>query len=103
MALCWYCQKRENGTNDPEESCETCDEVMETKVILISYSEERTKDERYPFRTGGWVAVSDEFIRERLMFLPQPQIEQVLQDRCMVIDDEWFRFWRLPMRAYSTH
>lgn len=96
---CWYCQRYETGSDDPDEPCETCDRLMETHIIVISYSEERTKDERYPFRTGGFITVTEALIREKMRFFPEPEVEKVIQDRCCVLDDAWVELWKLP-RVY---
>jgi hypothetical protein len=96
MALCWYCNKRDNESNDSEDPCSVCDTIMETQIILFSYSEELTKDERFPFRTGQWTAVTEEYLREKIRFFPQPEIERVMQQRCMVLDDSWWELWGLP-------
>ena len=47
------------------EPCDKCAEYMTKGVIMISVKDEDTGKDN-PYRTGGWVVVTDEFLRRLL-------------------------------------
>jgi hypothetical protein len=94
--ICFYCRKRDNGSQDSDEPCSTCDDWMEKGIILISYSPELTKEEGAEHRTGGWVVVQEDFVRDKMRFFPQPEVEQIVQQRCALLSDWHWDAWKLP-------
>jgi hypothetical protein len=69
-----------------EEPCKNCAEYMKRGVILISVRE--GEEGRNPYRTGGWVVVTDDYIRRALQ--PPAVVEEVLKKRmCFVLDNTW--------------
>lgn len=69
--------------------CNACLGFMEQGVILISVDEEKSKeDPQNPYRTGGWVVVSDAGIRHAI---PEGELREtiLLQRVAFVPDDAW--------------
>lgn len=73
--------------------CSRCREVMDLGVILISVDEEKTEDPDNPWRTGGWIVVTDAFIKR--VFL-QEFTEVALEKRAAFISDHLWDQLGLP-------
>lgn len=95
MVPCIYCLKRPRSDNS-DLACDWCDHFMDKGIILISYSTTLTTDPKDPFRTGGWMVVSEDRIRQ---FLFGQQLKDVLYERALFIDDETWE--RLNLGAFN--
>jgi hypothetical protein len=90
--ICLYCGKRETkGELDP---CEICSGLMERGVILISIANDAPETEPNPERTGGWVVVTEAYLRH-IVIDAQAQIE-VLHARVAFIPDDSWDLLKLP-------
>lgn len=69
--------------------CAKCEGFMKQGIILISVDEEKSKDDpQNPYRTGGWVVVTEDFIRRT--FGPDELLQNVLRMRVAFMpDDAW--------------
>lgn len=45
-----------------DQPCESCKEYMKQGVILLTVDESKTTDHRNPWRTGGFIVVSEDWI-----------------------------------------
>lgn len=80
VPLCYFCQQPKNeivlpgymGRGDPEapraavwdmEPCDECREHMTKGILLMSMDLTRSKDLNNPYRTGGWVIITEEAFR----------------------------------------
>lgn len=77
-----------------KDPCTKCREFMDQGVILISVDEGKTDDTENPYRTGGWVVVSTDFIER--VFSPPELVEQVLDMRMAWVPDDAWDMLRLP-------
>lgn len=110
LTVCFLCLKdigvalvgRILKGDDPEaprrmfdrEPCAECKSWMEKGIILISVDETKTTDSKNPFRTGGWVVVSEDYVKHILN--PGPLLEQTLKGRYAVVPDELWDMLKLP-------
>ena len=106
---CFYCLENKNEVilagvmrDDQEaprnavwnmEPCDKCKEYMAKGVILISVDAQRTTDLKNPYRTGGWVVVTEAAIR---MVTNMPLQEQVLAKRVAFLPDDVWELLGLP-------
>lgn len=71
-----------------QEPCSKCKEWMEKGIIFISVDEERSEDLQNPYRTGGWVVMSEDWVKRT--FEPGELIDTVLKKRVAFMpDDAW--------------
>ena len=74
--------------------CDTCKDYMDKGVILISVRDGEEGDN--PYRTGGWVVVTDEAIPR---FVTNEAIcEETLKKRIAFVPDEAWDMLGLPAR-----
>ena len=73
--------------------CSKCKEYMERGIILISVSD-RTDSTDNPYRTGGWVVVSEQFIKRIVQ--PYELVEEILRKRCAFLPDAVWDKLSLP-------
>jgi len=99
IPICFYCGKQRNEVallgrlkGDVEapmhacidmHPCDECLEFMKQGVILISVRND--SDPQNPYRTGGFVVISDEAIKR---IFNEGSSEQILQSRFAFVDDE---------------
>jgi hypothetical protein len=68
------------------EPCDKCKDYMKQGIILISVDEEKSKnDHQNPYRTGGWVVVSDDYIKR---VVDPPLRDTLLKKRVGFVPDE---------------
>jgi len=79
-----------SSANNP---CDSCKKLMKDGVIVITVAEGAGADPFNPQRTGGWLAVSESFIRK---VLSGEDLESVLQWRVALISDDVWVSWGLP-------
>lgn len=108
LGVCFYCGKEDGtlvllGMNKGKEAprravydsqpCAECRDIMRAGVILVSVrtGEENTTN---PYRTGGWVGVTPEFI-EKIVTDPEA-CASVLKHRFSFVDDETWDALKLP-------
>ncbi len=77
--------------------CDTCRGYMAEGVILISVRNGESGDN--PYRTGGWVVVTDDAIR-RLISTPELR-DDILKKRVAFLPDEVWDAIRLPRGSAS--
>ena len=103
MMQCFYCMKdhglvlfgRLRGDQEAprqvcldKEPCDECKKHMETGVILISVDASRSDDPQNPYRTGGWVVITEDAIRR--IVKPKELSEDICRRRmAFVPDDAW--------------
>lgn len=108
IPVCFYCGKEKNEVlllgrlkGDVEaprhavwnkEPCGTCKGYMKQGIILISINEVLSRDDpENPYRTGGWVVVTEEAI-ERWLLKPPELVDAICRRRAAFIPDEvWDR------------
>ncbi len=78
-----------------QEPCDACREFMKLGIILISVDGERSKDDlKNPYRTGGWVVVTEDYIRRTVT---EPELlKQTLEARVAFLPDEVWNALGLP-------
>lgn len=81
---------REMVTN--MEPCDKCKEYMAQGIILISFSEKLTEDEKNPYRTGHWCVVKDHV---EFPFNDEA-ITDIRKRRVAFIEDEVWAMMGLP-------
>jgi len=102
IPLCFYCGEKKNmvilagklGPDDrpapqdcgwDHEPFDRCKKWMERGVILISVRDGEQGDN--PYRTGGWVVVTDSLIRK---FAKPDMVDNILRQRvCFMPDEVW--------------
>lgn len=65
------------------EPCDNCKDYMKQGVILIGVVEEKTHNEKNPYRSGHFMVVKDDVVRRN--FNPE-MAERVIESRCAFID-----------------
>lgn len=84
-----------------QEPCNECKKHMKMGIILISVDEEKSgKDMQNPYRTGGWVVVTEDFIKRT--FNPPELVEDVLKRRMAFMPDEAWDMIGLPRGNKSS-
>lgn len=74
--------------------CDKCKGYMKQGVIMISVNEKLTTDEKNPWRSGGWVVMTEDWCRRALT--PQELIDIVLKHRVAFVPDEAWMKLGLP-------
>jgi len=74
------------------EPCNDCAQYMQQGVILISVTDASTNDQD-ACRTGGWVVVTDAFIRR---VVPPDMQTHILKRRMAFVPDETWDLFGLP-------
>ena len=108
VPVCFYCGQDKNQVllpgrlpGDREaprhavwnmEPCETCQGYMQQGIILISVKEEYGGDSN-PFRTGGWLVLKEEAIRQ---MVDAGLAEQVCESRWAFVPDNVWGILDLP-------
>ena len=77
-----------------KEPCNECKKYMEEGVILISIKEGESGKEN-PFRTGGWVVLKEESLKDI------PLIEPIIKARIGFIGDDMWEQFGLPLTDYQ--
>ena len=99
---------RHNGEMKPsigcvdKEPCDKCKGYMAKGVIMISTKDGEEGDD--PYRTGGWVVVTEECIK-RMLPKSQALLENILRSRvCFLHDEAWdvLGLPRGPMEGVPT-
>lgn len=81
------------------EPCGKCKGYMKQGVILISVDEEKSKgDLKNPYRTGGWVVMSEDYIKR---VVAHPLREVLLEKRVGFVPDETWEV--LGLKEASEH
>lgn len=78
-----------------QEPCDACKAIMAKGIILISTRVGET-DPKNPYRTGGWVAVTEEAFKR---IFHGAEVEHALRKRACFIDDETWDMVGLPRGA----
>ena len=108
LGVCFYCGKEDGtlvllGSNKGQEApmravydsqpCAACRDIMRVGVILVSVrtGEENTMN---PYRTGGWVGVTPEFIEKVVTDAEARDV--LLRSRFSFVDDETWDALKLP-------
>lgn len=107
LSICFLCQKEKNELmllgrlpNDAEaprkavfnyEPCDECAEHMKKGVILISVKD--GSDQKNPYRTGGWVVVTDEAV---LRIFEHNAAQQMIKARAAFLEDSTWKQVGLP-------
>lgn len=76
------------------EPCDQCVEHMELGVVLVSVDEARSPDKDNPWRTGGWVVVSEDFIRR--VVTPSKLADALIEGRFGFVPDQVWDAIGLP-------
>jgi len=112
MTQCFFCQKAKDIIIDTHlrkrfdryvgvmnmEPCSDCKKFMEQGIILISARDDDIESKN-PFRTGGWVVVTEEVLTR--LVTPPELLEKILKTRfCFVPDTVWKRL-KLPRSDYQ--
>ena len=75
--------------------CDKCQDYMKQGIILISVDEAKSKDDLdNPWRTGGWVVVSEDFVKRELR--PQEFVDGLLKKRAAFVPDAAWDMLGLP-------
>lgn len=91
----WLRESLPNRAVYNKEPCEICKEYMKQGVILISVSEKLTgENKENPYRTGGWVVVTDEGVKR--MLEGAAMLDDILKFRVSFITDEAWQALGLP-------
>lgn len=77
--------------------CQKCLEHMKKGIILISVDEEKTDDMQNPYRSGGWVVVTEDFIRRT--FEPEELVNAICDKRVSFMPDDAWDMLGLPRGA----
>lgn len=77
-----------------EEPCDECKKYMEKGIILISVDEKKTEDSQNPWRTGGWVVVTEDAIRR--IVKEQELADHICIRRMAFVPDEAWDVLGLP-------
>ncbi len=80
------------------EPCDNCKQHMQAGVILVSTKNGETGDN--PYRTGGWVVVTEAFIKR--IVTPESLAQQILKSRFAFIPDETWDQIGLPRGKESA-
>lgn len=111
IPLCFYCNAPKNEVilagrlkGDVEAPraavwdkvpCDKCLEMMQMGVILISVKDGEENDN--PYRTGGWVVVTEDFVRRVVQ--PVELLEHILMRRMAFVPDTVWEHMGLPNEA----
>jgi len=76
------------------EPCDKCKEYMKKGVLLISVDEQHSPDRDNPYRTGGWVVVTEDFIKR--VCKSEELIASLLKTRVGFMPDEVWDHLGLP-------
>ena len=103
IPLCFLCNEPKNevilagymgGKEAPKNvvwdkvPCDKCKKLMRKGVILISMDEAKSKGkEDNPYRTGGWVTVTDDFITR--VFTPETATAILARRVAFMSDEVW--------------
>lgn len=69
-----------------QEPCDQCKDYMKQGIILISVDEKKSKNDlKNPYRTGGWVVVTDDYIKR---VVDPPLRDTLLKKRVGFVPDE---------------
>jgi len=82
-----------DGAVIDKEPCDECKKYMKEGVILISVKEGESGSN--PFRTGGWVVLKKETLKDI------PLVEEVLKARVGFIPDPVWEQFGLPLTDYQ--
>lgn len=110
--VCFYCNGEKNEVvlagrlpHDAEaprkaawnlEPCDKCKGFMEQGIILISVDEKKSGDDtKNPYRTGGWIVVTEEAVR-RMGLKPPEFLEDICKRRVAFMPDEVWDHFGLP-------
>jgi len=74
--------------------CQECEEHMGKGIVLISVDESKSKDRANPYHTGGWVVVTEDFIRR--VFNSETLVENVRSQRVAFVSDDAWELLGLP-------
>jgi len=115
VMLCFYCQEsmgvalmgRIKGDKQApreavfdHEPCDTCKGHMEKGIILISVRNEDEGNEN-PYRTGGWVVITDEAIER--MIEPEDVRQSILTRRIAFVPDAAWEMLGLPGKEDTSN
>ena len=106
---CFYCNEDKNEVilagrlkGDAEaprnavwdmEPCDKCKGYMKQGIILISVDEEKSDDERNPYRTGGWVVIKEKAVRH---MMTEEAANEICKRRVGFVPDEVWDAIGLP-------
>ena len=106
IPLCFFCVKPKNEVilagyikGDAEapsnavwdrNPCDTCAEYMSLGIILVSVKDGKDHPQGNPYRTGGWVVVTEDAMR-RILIIPQFADEIARVRFAFVPDQIWDR------------
>lgn len=77
-----------------QEPCAECKKLMKKGIVLISVNMQLTKDQRDPYRSGGWVVVRPAFIKRTIQ--PEEMVKDICKRRMAFVPDEVWDQLGLP-------
>ncbi len=83
-----------------KEPCDKCQDFMKQGVVLISVKEEGLKNDEEPFRTGGWVVVSEDFITR--IICEGDTRDSILRKRVAFVPDRAWEALGLPRGTLTS-
>ena len=75
----------ENPIGISDEFCNECKEHAAKGIIFVGVDEEKTEDNKNPWRTGLFAVVKDEAVKK---FISEPLLSKVLKVRMCYIDQK---------------
>lgn len=82
------------------EPCDACKEHMKQGIVLISVDESKSPDTNNPYRTGGWVVVTEDFIKR--IVSDSKVLKSMLKRRMAFLPDEVWNMLGLPRGDESS-